>query len=132
MKQFGVVMLCLLVWVVVSPIGRKNLPEVREEYTEESVSEAEVNFDEEKVLFAFEVPESGSAVRVVDNGDYISFFPSSVTVYVDSEKYCTKDISNDGKLLGEWNFEAYLDENTVYLTLKGEEQEDETIAIPIG
>lgn len=132
MKQFAVVVAALLIWVLVAPLSRKNNPDV------ESIAAAvypEISelpdFSEMRVVYTVETPD-GVVIRVVDNENYFFFSPSSVTIYKGYEEFCEKEISNDGKTLHESNFEAEWDEEFVYLTLKGEEQTDETISIPIN
>lgn len=132
MKQFVVVMALLLVWVIVAPLSRKNNPDVESITAAVYPEESELpDFNEMRVVYTVETPD-GVVVRVVDNENYFFFSPSSVTIYKGYEKLCTKRISNDGKMLHEYNFEAEWDEGFVYLTMKGEEQSDYTLSIPIN
>lgn len=130
MKKLAVIVVCMAVWVIVTPLSRKNLPEVKE-IPYGSVSAAEINFDEADVLFSYGIPDSNDMIRIVDNNDYFSFAPSSVTIYKNSDKIACKRISNDGAKLYEYNFGAWCGERFVYLTLRGDEQEPETISIPL-
>lgn len=131
MKQFVVVVALLLVWVAAVPLSRRNNPDVESAAAVVYPEESELpDFNEMRVVYTVEAPD-GVVIRVVDNENYFFFSPSSVTIYKGYEEFCRKRISNDGKMLHEYNFEAEWDEEFVYLTLKGEEQADETISIPI-
>lgn len=132
MKQFCIVISMLLIWGIVAPLSRENNPDVESITAAVYSEESELpDFNEMRVVYTVETPD-GVVVRVVDNENYFFFSPSSVTIYKGYEEYCRKRISNDGKMLHEYNFEAEWDEEFVYLTLKGEEQADERISIPIN
>lgn len=58
-------------------------------------------------------------------------YKNSISGYFNKVKYDT-EIKNDGKLLNDSNYEIKWDENIAYLSLIGEEQEDENLVIEFG
>lgn len=58
-------------------------------------------------------------------------YKNNILGYFNKVKYNT-EIRNDGKLLNDSNYEIKWDENIAYLSLIGEEQEDENLVIEFG
>lgn len=58
-------------------------------------------------------------------------YKNSISGYFNKVKYDT-EIKNDGKSLNDSNYEIKWDENIAYLSLIGEEQEDENLVIEFG
>ena len=58
-------------------------------------------------------------------------YKNSISGYFNKVKYDT-EIKNDGKLLNDSNYEIKWDENIAYLSLIGEEQEDETYVFELS
>lgn len=83
------------------------------------------------VICTFEIPEKDVKISILSDGTDWPFGASYISIYRDYRKFCKEEIHNDGKSLDEYNFEADWDDRFIYLTLKGEEQSPETVAIPI-
>ena len=89
------------------------------------------DFSDMPVLYTINYPETDDIIRIVDNEDYISFGPSSVTIYINSEKYSMVNVHNDGARLYSSNFShVIIMEKGIQLTVFGDEQEPEIIEIP--
>lgn len=104
----------------------ESVPAVETSYTEEAP-----DFENMKVLKEYKVPETDITIRVVDNETLTSFGPGRVAIYKNDDKICGKQIANDGGTLYDFNVDIKSDSENVYVTLKGCEQEDETITVPI-
>lgn len=132
MKQFCIVISMLLIWGIVVPLSRENNPDVESITAAVYPEESELpDFDEMKVLKEYKVPETDITIRVVDNETLTTFGPGCVTIYKNDEEICDKWIGNDGGALYDFNVDIKSDGENVYVTLKGCEQEDETVTLPI-
>lgn len=84
------------------------------------------------VICTFEIPEKDVKISILSDGTDWPFGASHISIYRNYRKFCKEEIHNDGKSLDEYNFEAYWDDQFIYITLKGEEQSPKTVAILIG
>lgn len=71
-----------------------------------------------------------NSARVTQDGQPFSFGAHALIVYANDVELLRAKIKNDGKALGVFNYSfEWIGNETVVLTLKGEEQYDETITI---
>ncbi len=129
-KQFITIMALLVVNAGIALYNRtlkaESIPVV-----ETSTVEKAPDFGNMKVLKEYMVPETDITIRVVDNETFTSFGPGSITIYKNDKEICKKQIANDGGTLYDFNVDVKSDSENIYVTLKGCEQEDETVTLPI-
>ncbi len=131
-KQVITVIALLAVSIAVAAYNRttateaESVPVVGTSYAEKAP-----DFENMKVLKEYTVPGTDTIIRVVDNETLTTFGPGKVTLYKNDEKICRKWIANDGGTLYDFNVDIKSDSENVHITLKGCEQEDETITVPI-
>ena len=131
-KQVITVIALLAVSIAVAVYNRttateaESVPVIETSYTEKAP-----DFENMKILNEYKVTGTDITIRVVDNETLTSFGPGRVTIYKNDEKVCGKQIANDGGTLYDFNVDIKSDSENVYVTLKGCEQEDETVTVPI-
>jgi len=130
-KQFITIMVLLVVSAGTALYNRtmktESLPAVETSYVEKAPDFANL-----KVLKEYTVSGTDITIRVVDNEAFTSFGPGSVTIYKNDKEICRKQIANDGGTLYDFNVDIKSDSENIYVTLKGCEQEDETVNLPIN
>lgn len=89
------------------------------------------DFSDMPVLYTINYPTTDDIIRIVDNKDYFSFAPSNATIYINSKKYLTVTVHNDGAKLHSSNFSHVITEKGIQLTVDGDEQKSEIIEIPL-
>ena len=129
-KQFITVIVLLMVSAGIALYNRttkaEDIPSVATSNVEKTP-----DFANMRVLKAYTVHETDITIRVIDNEAFTSFGPGSVTIYKNNKEICRKQIANDGGTIYDFNVDIKNDSENIYVTLKGCEQKDETVTLPI-
>lgn len=131
-KQILTVIALAAVSITVAVYNRTTEAESVPAAFETSYEEKAPDFENMKVLKEYKVPGTDITIRVTDNETLTTFGPGRVTIYKNDEKICGKWIGNDGGTLYDFNVDIKSDNENVYVTLKGCEQDDETVTLPIN
>lgn len=136
MKRVLWISTLILLGILVYPFSKSALPDT-EDSSDISVSQnntttTEYDFDKATVRYTVEIPDTDLVIRIVDEGTDWPFGAGHVSIYRNSEKFCSTKVYNDGKPIHESDFSAEWDDTNVYITIYGEEQDSKIIKIPIN
>lgn len=131
-KQILTVVVLVAVSLSVAVYNRTTEAENIPAAVETSYKEKTPDFKNMKVLKEYTVAGKDIKIRVVDNETLTTFGPGRVAIYKNNERICEKWIGNDGGTLYDFNVDIKNDRENVYVTLKGCEQEDEIVTLPIN